>query len=56
MAAEAVHDFGEANADFSSSEDADCFAEEVDSEEAIDLEVSFADAVVGAVGFAVEGE
>lgn len=56
LAAEAAHDLGEADADFAGSEDADGFAEEVDSEEAIDLEVSFADAVVCAVGFAVEGE
>lgn len=52
---EAVHDAGEAYADAACADDADGFGVQGLAEEAVESEIALADAVVGAVGFAVEG-
>ena len=55
-AAEAEHDAGKDATDAAGADDAHGFALEVEAQEAIEGEIAFADAVEGAVGFAVEGK
>jgi hypothetical protein len=55
VAAEAVHDAGDFTADFAGADDANSLAMNIEAKQAIQGEVAFADAGVGAVDFAIEG-
>ena len=56
VAAEAVEDAGDAVADLARAEDADGAAPHVKADQAVEREVAFANAVVGAMELAIEGE